>query len=135
MSEDGPIDPTLAVYEARAADWARERGAVHPERAAALAARALAGPIVDLGCGPGWHLPRLGPHAVALDGARAMLDLVPDHAPVARVQARLDALPFGRGTAGRSVGVQVLRPPAPARGPARPVRPAPGPGASGPPPT
>jgi TDG/mug DNA glycosylase family protein len=104
MSEDDPIDPTLAVYEARAADWACERGAVHPERAAALAGRALAGPLIDLGCGPGWHLPHLGPHAVALDGARAMLDLVPGHAPVPRVQARLDALPFRRGALGGAWG-------------------------------
>ena len=93
----GVGDPTLAVYEARAAEWAAERTAAHPERAEALAARAGNGAVVDLGCGPGWHLPHLGSGAVALDGARAMLDLVPDHAPVPRVQARFDALPFGRG--------------------------------------
>ncbi|HYJ73615.1 MAG TPA: uracil-DNA glycosylase family protein [Actinomycetota bacterium] len=89
-------DPTLAVYEARAADWAAERTAAHPERASALAARSGDGPVVDLGCGPGWHLPHLGPDAIALDGARAMLDLVPGYAPVPRVHARLDALPFRR---------------------------------------
>lgn len=93
-------DLTLAVYEAHAGDWARERTAGRVERAAALAARVTDGPVVDLGCGPGWHLPHLGSRAIALDGARAMLDLVPGHAPVPRLQARLDALPFRRGALG-----------------------------------
>ncbi len=93
-------DATLAVYEARAAEWARDRHAGRPERAEALAARAAAGPIADLGCGPGWHLPHLGPRAVALDGARAMLDLVPERSGAPRVQADLAALPFRFGAMG-----------------------------------
>ena len=88
----------MAVYEARAADWAAQRSARRPERAAALGTRALDGPVADLGCGPGWHLPLLGPGAVGLDAARAMLDLAPAGHP--RVQSRLDALPFRRGGLG-----------------------------------
>jgi TDG/mug DNA glycosylase family protein len=57
--------------------------------------------VVDLGCGPGWYLPALGARPVALDAAKAMLDLVPDEAPDAlRVQADLEALPFRRGVLG-----------------------------------
>jgi TDG/mug DNA glycosylase family protein len=53
--------------------------------------------VVDLGCGPGWHLPALPSGSIALDGAAAMLDLVPGHAPDApRVRADLRALPFAR---------------------------------------
>jgi TDG/mug DNA glycosylase family protein len=91
---------TLAVYEARAQDWARERRAGHPERAEALAQRAVDGAVVDLGCGPGWHLPHLGPRALGLDGARAMLDLVPERSSAPLVQADLAALPFRFGALG-----------------------------------
>ncbi len=91
-------DPTLAVYEALAADFARARSAGRPERAAALAGTVRDGPVADLGCGPGWHLPHLGSGAIGLDAARAMLDLVPTSHP--RVQARLDALPFRQGGLG-----------------------------------
>jgi TDG/mug DNA glycosylase family protein len=93
-------DQTIAVYEARARDWAADRSPTRSDRAAALAGRVAAGPVVDLGCGPGWHVPDLGPRAIAMDGARAMLDLVPDHAPAPRVQADLAALPFRRGGLG-----------------------------------
>ena len=92
----GVSDPTVAAYEDRAAEWAAERAAGRPERAAALAHRTGEGPVVDLGCGPGWHLAHLGPSAVGLDAARAMLDLAPADHP--RVQARLEALPFRRGS-------------------------------------
>jgi len=55
------------------------------------------GATVDLGCGPGWHLPALPPGTVAVDGAAAMLDLVAGHSPDSpRVRADLRALPFAR---------------------------------------
>ena len=51
--------------------------------------------VIDLGCGPGWHTSALPGPTVALDAAKAMLDLVAAHAPRAlRVQADLEALPF-----------------------------------------
>jgi len=93
---------TLAVYEARAADWERRRP---PRLDGARAFTAEVGPgaqgppgaVVDLGCGPGWHLPVLPAGTVAVDGAAAMLHRVPSHAPRApRAQADLRALPFRR---------------------------------------
>ncbi len=109
-------DPTLAVYEAEADRWRAEREP--PDRAPArafgervAAARAAArsdthlalpdGPVVDLGCGPGWFTAELGQPAIALDYAAAMVDLVPEFAPDAwRVQGSIDALPFRRGALG-----------------------------------
>lgn len=109
-------DPTLAVYEAEADRWRAEREP--PDRAPArafgervAAARAAArsdthlgppdGPVVDLGCGPGWFTAELGHPAIALDYAAAMVDLVPEFAPDAwRVQGSIDALPFRRGALG-----------------------------------
>jgi TDG/mug DNA glycosylase family protein len=114
------VDPagpstTIDVYERRAAEWRAQRRPVRLEQARALARRveafrgadagAGAGPVLDLGCGPGWYAPTLGPHVVALDAARAMLDLVRDEAPDAlRVQADLAQLPFARGSAGGAWG-------------------------------
>jgi double-stranded uracil-DNA glycosylase len=103
---------TVDVYEQQARVWQARRHAMQTDEAAALGRR-VAGlesgrPIVDLGCGPGWHGPALsqatggtGAGIVALDAANAMLELVPGHAPDAwRVRADLGALPFGRGTLG-----------------------------------
>lgn len=108
-----PSDPTVTVYEAEAARWRAEREpADHgPSRrfgarvAAARDAGGPTGPVVDLGCGPGWFTADLagGTEAlpVALDHAGAMLDLVATEAPgVSRVQASLAALPFRRGALG-----------------------------------
>ncbi len=52
--------------------------------------------MVDLGCGPGWHLPELPAGTIAVDAAVSMLDQVPSHADGPRVRADLRALPFRR---------------------------------------
>lgn len=101
---DDPHRRTLEVYERRARDWERVRSpGLDPARE--LTELLAGGPsdgrpvVVDLGCSPGWHLPVLPAGAIALDGAAAMLDLVPRHAPDApRVRADLRALPFGAGS-------------------------------------
>jgi TDG/mug DNA glycosylase family protein len=104
------IDATIAVYEQRAAEWKAHRAPHRFEQARALAERvetagrddpgAAGRPVLDLGCGPGWYSPALGDHVVAMDAARAMLDLVGHEAPDARrVQANLAHLPFARGAA------------------------------------
>jgi len=99
---------TIAVYEQRAAEWMSRRHPRDLDRARALGRRIAeargdepgAGPVLDLGCGPGWYGPALGPDVVALDAARSMLDLVAGEAPRSwPVQADLARLPFARGAA------------------------------------
>ena len=89
---------TVEVYERRARDWLAEKSRPIPTSLAAFAARVPTGTFrLDLGCGPGWHTAGLGTPAIASDAAKAMLDLVPDHAPAAaRVLADLESLPFRR---------------------------------------
>jgi TDG/mug DNA glycosylase family protein len=94
---------TLDVYEQRAAEWQEQRKGQQHEEAVVFGRQALAtgGPTMDLGCGPGWHLPDLPPGTMAVDGARAMLDLSALRAPTSpRVQADLRALPFRRHSTG-----------------------------------
>ena len=99
QSTPDPHRTTLDVYEQRAADWQDQRKGQQHDEATVFGRQALAtgGPTMDLGCGPGWHLPFLPPGTVAVDGARAMLDLAAARAPASRgVQADLRALPFRR---------------------------------------
>ena len=93
---------TVDVYETRAQDWLVHRRRPVPDSLAAFAKRVPAGTRrLDLGCGPGWHTAALGAPVVASDAARAMLELVGEHAPGAeRVVADLEALPFARGAFG-----------------------------------
>jgi len=83
---------TVEVYERRAEEWAGKRSALHRDRAVRLAARALPGlAVADLGCGPGNYLADLGPAAVGLDAAAAMLAIA---GPGSRlIQADIEALP------------------------------------------
>ena len=92
----------MDVYEQRAEEWLVHRRRPIPDSLAQFAARVPAGrPRVDLACGPGWHTAALGAPVIASDAARAMLDLVGEHAPDAeRVVADLEALPFARGALG-----------------------------------
>ena len=93
---------TVDAYEAQAVAYDESRPPRHADRAAGLASRALSGrPLADLGCGPGGYLPDLGPMAVGLDAARAMLELARRRAPQAPlVQADLEAPPFRTGCLG-----------------------------------
>jgi TDG/mug DNA glycosylase family protein len=93
---------TVDVYEENAADWVVHRKRPEPGSLAPFAARVAPGaPRLDLGCGPGWHTAALGDPVIALDAAKAMLDLVPGNAPRALcVQADLEALPFRRAALG-----------------------------------
>jgi len=94
--------PTVEVYERRAADWIARRRRPETDTAAALAGRVAPDAWrVDLGCGPGWHLPHLGEPLVAFDAAYAMLHHARSEAPSAAcVQGDLEALPFRRGSLG-----------------------------------
>ena len=93
---------TVAVYEARAAEWRDAREARFLDRAVLLGDSVRAGAVVaDLGCGAGLHLPYLPRPTVALDAAAAMVELARDTAPdVPGVRGDLEALPFRRGALG-----------------------------------
>ena len=99
-----PHADTLGVYERRAREWSERRSAdlapaIEFTRWLGEERTARPGRVVDLGCGPGWHLPELPPGTIALDGTTAMLELAVAHAPDApRVRADLRALPFARGS-------------------------------------
>jgi TDG/mug DNA glycosylase family protein len=88
--------PTVDIYEQVAADYAARRQPSARAEAGAFAVRVPNGGLrADLGCGPGRYTADLGSPLVALDAARAMLDLVTERAPGAMpVQADLEALPF-----------------------------------------
>lgn len=84
--------PVLDEQNGYSHDEARAFSALLPDEAR---------PVIDLGCGPGRHVPDLPPGTIAMDSALAMLDLVPHHAPGApRVQADLRALPVARHALG-----------------------------------
>lgn len=92
---------TLAVYEHLAGTYAARGTVPDAERTAALVAEATArddgrpGPVLDLGCGPGHHLPLLGSQIIGLDPAAAMLAEARSTAPGAPlVRAAAGALPF-----------------------------------------
>ncbi|MGI8938246.1 MAG: uracil-DNA glycosylase family protein [Iamia sp.] len=85
---------TNAVYEAGAATYAARDTRPEPGPPTALVAASADGPILDLGCGPGWHLPLLGDRAIGADPAAAMLGQARATAPGrALVRAAAGALP------------------------------------------
>jgi TDG/mug DNA glycosylase family protein len=87
---------TVDVYEQRATEWKAGRSRRHVSEARRLASAIAPGALrVDLGCGPGFHVPFLGKPLVAIDAARAMLELTRAESPsTLLVQADLEALPF-----------------------------------------
>lgn len=96
-------DPSIAVYDAFANEWRERReprGDDH--RGDWVVARAVPdAPVADLGCGPGWHLPKLGRDAIAVDASGPMLDHVRSYAEAAHpVQADLRRLPFATASLG-----------------------------------
>ncbi len=99
-------DPTRDAYETVAADYAEvfehelEHKQFDRDEIAAWAGSLPAGPVVDLGAGPGHigvHVRRLsGRSVIAVDIARAMCDIASRHLPA--VQADIRALPFAGGS-------------------------------------
>jgi double-stranded uracil-DNA glycosylase len=90
---------TIAIYQDGAGAYAARRTVVDPERAAAFATRVPAGGVrLDLGCGPGLHLPLLGRPAMAADAAPAMVAAARARVPgTPGVVCDLAALPVRRG--------------------------------------
>lgn len=87
---------TRAAYDADAHGWAERTVPQQSELAEALRNDAE-GLILDLGCGPGWHLPMLSP-AVGVDLSAAMSRLATEEGSA--VQADLSLLPFARESLG-----------------------------------
>jgi len=99
---EGPIDPTISIYDAHAAEWVSRREPQFDDLAAELGVNAVGpGPVVDLGCGPGWNLPSLDRRAagaVGMDASRGMLTQARSRgvgSPL--IAADLRALPFRHG--------------------------------------
>lgn len=101
------LDPaTNAVYEAKAEAWtaARIGKSVLPAERLRDRIEPGGGPLLDLGCGPGYLTAELPAGSIGLDPARAMLDLlrhrVDDAIPV---QGEAAHLPFRRESVGGAV--------------------------------
>ena len=92
---------TVAIYEARAAEYDRAREPVRQRDAARFGRRLARGAVrLDVGSGAGRYTAALGNPAVALDAAFAMLELTRAHAPDAHcVQADIERLPLRRNAA------------------------------------
>jgi len=89
----------VQLYETQSEEYERRRTPDFVTEAHAFGKRCAAGPVVDLGSGPGWYTAALGPSAIALDAARAMLRRTGEITPsAARVQADLAHLPFRSAT-------------------------------------
>ena len=98
-------EATVASYDTNAQRWYDERSAgakrAQPRIAAFVRRRSALdhdGPVVDLGCGPAWHSPDLGPAVIATDASAGMLAVARrEHPDIALVRHDLEALPFARG--------------------------------------
>lgn len=96
-----PHERTIDAYQRGALGWERRRSADTDgvEQFARDIGNEEHGPVVDLGCGPGWHLPSLPHGAIAMDATPAMLERVAHHSSGSpRVLADLRALPFARAS-------------------------------------
>ena len=91
--------PTVDIYEEQSSFYEAHRTPRHLEAAIALGQRRPAGPVADLGSGPGWYTAALGRPVVAFDAAAAMLRRTREVAPgCLPVRGDLTALPFRRGS-------------------------------------
>ncbi len=100
--------PTVDIYERQAESWAERRAPRHLDALAWLEDRRLGElPVVDLGCGPGWHLEPLQRPAIGLDAASAMLAIARQRTTAPLVQASVGALPFADRSLGGAVASRV----------------------------
>ncbi len=99
-----PHDATVAAYDSSADSWVGRRdpdlGAAREFVGWVSELTGLAEPrLVDLGCGPGWHLDSLGPNTVAMDASASMLLHAVGRVPgSSKVLGDLRALPFAAGS-------------------------------------
>ncbi len=93
----GPDARTLALYEARAEEYAQRTLSEAPDEALAafLGDMPAGGAVLDLGCGPGFAAARMaqaGLQVEATDAAAAMVALAARHPGVTARQESFDAL-------------------------------------------
>jgi TDG/mug DNA glycosylase family protein len=105
------VDPgTRAVYENKAPQWAAARIGKDLEPARRLVARLPPdhGPVLDIGCGPGYHTAELPTGTIGLDAASAMLDLLAERVPDAlSLQGDAAHLPIRTGSIAGAVASAV----------------------------
>lgn len=87
---------TKAAYEADARGWTSRTEARQLDLAGQLRTEAD-GLVLDLGCGPGWHLPALEP-SVGADLSFGMAEQAREYGAV--IQADMNNLPFARESIG-----------------------------------
>ena len=108
MSVDGP---TNAIYEANAKRWESARTTTDPGPPERLLHRGVVAglAILDLGCGPGFHLAALPDGSIGLDPAGPMLTLARDRvAEATLVQGGAATLPLRSGSLGGAIVSKVL---------------------------
>lgn len=102
-------DPeTWAVYERMAERWIASRSPQHPDQVSWVRDNRGRGPVVDLGCGPGWGLDGVEPPRLGLDLAAAMLSAARTRQPdLPLVQADIARLPFPARSLGGALAARV----------------------------
>ena len=99
--------PTSSTYERNAAAWQASRSPQQVEQARTLRqCAAESRPVLDAGCGPGFHADALAPGWVGFDASAAMLRLAQDNGHHAVVRADFEALPFRTTSFGAAWGRQ-----------------------------
>ena len=106
------LDPdTVALYEEHAAAWTAARRGKNVDAARRLVERAgtaPAGPLVDIGAGPGYLTEHLPDPAIGLEPVDAFLDILGERVPrVIRVRGEAGSLPFGSGSIGAALVTSV----------------------------
>jgi SAM-dependent methyltransferase len=99
-------EPTVAIYERNAREWARRRSAPADDWGLRLRRRVGPGLVLDAGCGAGRYFVQLGAPTIALDATAGLLAIargrmagaVDGQSRPAAVQGDLEALPFGDAT-------------------------------------
>ncbi len=100
--------PTRQVYESKAEDWIARRRPGNPDLVAWVEAHRQPGPVVDVGCGPGWHLDHLTPPRLGLDLTGAMLARARRRLPtVMLMQADVTRLPLPPRSLGGAIASRV----------------------------
>lgn len=102
---------TAAVYEANAREWTEARVGKDVSAASRLMVRKPGqGPILDIGCGPGYFLAELPEGSVGLDPTAGFLEMLADRVPGALgVRGEAGALPFRSESIGGVLANQVYQ--------------------------